>query len=266
MKEVKGIMHIHSAHSYDGKMELGELRETLIAHGFSFACMTEHTDSLTSGAARTFISECNELSDDKFIFIPGFEVPYLDARVLMIGARKFFGQAAHDVEALLAWREVTPVMILAHPTSNNFQVDDTLQDLIDGVEVWNQRYDGALTLRPRSVRLLEDLRCQNELIATGGIDYHQREHLTGPATYMQVSILDEQVIVDKLTAGEFQFGNQARTFSATESLNVNITPLIRIESALSVAAILISKWKDRILGSFGFDLPKVPMRTVRAGV
>lgn len=263
--EVKGVVHMHSTHSYDGKLSLSELREKLLARGISFACMTEHTDTLTSGAARSFISECRQLSDDEFVFIPGFEVPYKNTHVLHIGASKFVCQFA-DAEDLVSWRLVSPLVVLAHPVRNEFVIDETLEDLIDGVEVWNQQYEGKRVPRPRSISLLESLRKKHELLAFGGLDLHRSEHLGSPVISLEVPYVDEDTILEQLQAGEFSFGTAFAQFTATEPLHERVTWLVRWNSFISISIIMCGKWVNKTLAQFGFKLPKLLVRTVRAGV
>ena len=79
--KIKGALHIHSDYSYDAKMTLVELKDLFVNNGLSFALMTEHTDEMCKERAERFINECRHLSDDTFVFVPGFEVPYKSTHV-----------------------------------------------------------------------------------------------------------------------------------------------------------------------------------------
>ena len=184
----KGVLHIHSKHSYDGKVPLTELKKLFTEKGLSFACMTEHADTLTPKTAARFVAECRELSDESFVFVPGFEVPYKDAHILHIGATEFTSQFA-DKETLKVWREKTSLVVLAHPVRNKFIIDEVMEGCIDGVEIWNQQYEGKVMARPRSMKLLRELRNKKSLIATGGLDLHRVEHMGSPITEIEASEL-----------------------------------------------------------------------------
>ena len=156
-REINGILHCHSNYSYDAKLSLRDLRELFITKGLSFVCMTEHTDEMNYERARTFIHECDMLSDTKFKFIPGFEVPYLNAHILMIGCREFFKNYAPDINTLREWTRHAPFVVLAHPVRNDFGVDTLLLNELDAVEVWNQQYEGKRVPRTKSLALFESL-------------------------------------------------------------------------------------------------------------
>jgi len=203
--KVTGVIHMHSTHSYDGKLSLSELKAFLIDKGVQFACMTEHTDYLDRAAADKFVTECRDLSDDRFIFVPGFEVPYGRAHVLHIGATEFVCTFANAAQLKL-WRKVSPLVVLAHPVRNQYKVDETLKGVIDGIEVWNQQYDGKQRPRVKSVKLLKKLRTDKPLMATGGIDFHRSEHFGNPFITVELESLTEAGIVRTFTAGEFSFG------------------------------------------------------------
>lgn len=69
--------------------------------------MTEHTDTLTPELAEDFVRECDRLCDETFRFVPGFEVPFEGAHVLMVGARTCVSQYASTIETLQKWTKHT---------------------------------------------------------------------------------------------------------------------------------------------------------------
>lgn len=258
-----GAIHLHSTYSYDGKLPLAALKQLFQKNGLSFACMTEHSDTLTQETAAAFVAECRALSDASFVFVPGFEVPYKNAHVLHIGATHFVTAMA-DGTTLLKWRSVTPLVVLAHPVRNQFAVDEILTECLDGVEVWNQHYDGKRAPRPRSVALLSVLRRKKDLIATGGIDLHRAEHFGSPLVHLELTELTEAGVIAALRAGEGAFGNTEYTLVAKE---VTILPLaLRIKSALSIGVIVVGKNVNAALAAGGLTLPKSLKRFIRGRV
>lgn len=147
-KQITGIIHAHSTYSYDGKSTLSELKTLLQNVGHSFACMSEHTDQLTESQLSEFVSECQSLSDESFVFIPGLEIPYKQAHILLLGCISWMGQEAVDRAALQTAASTAQLTILAHPVRNKFKVDQAMRDCIDGVEIWNQQYDGKAAPQP----------------------------------------------------------------------------------------------------------------------
>lgn len=262
----KGVIHMHSTHSYDGKMSLSELKQLLMSQGISFACMTEHTDTLTPEKAQAFVSECRDLSDDQFVFVPGFEVPYQNAHILHIGATECISQTA-DVEQLKQWREVTPFVVLAHPVRNKFAVDQAMLDVIDGIEVWNQQYEGKKVPRVRSLKLLQALETKKVgLLATGGLDLHRKEHYGAPVTTLVAEALSTEKIIQALQTGAYTFGNEQVVLASFGTFKVGTKNAIVVPSALSVGIIVFGKTVNKVLAMCGISLPKALREKIRSRV
>lgn len=265
MKEIHGIIHCHSAYSYDAKISLRELKDILIGKGLQFVCMTEHTDKMTSEHADAFVKECEALSDETFRFIPGFEVPYKRTHVLMIGARNFCGNFAPTGEELATWACAAKFIVLAHPVRNGFSVDATLLAHLDGLEVWNQQYEGKRVPRVRSLKLFKTLfEKKSSIVAIGGVDLHRTEHVGAPVTTLLVPEFTEEAIIEKLRTGAFTFSSDSALVYGTLP---NVDELIhkhRFESTLSVAVIVVGKTINRILATLGLSLPKSLARIIRA--
>lgn len=254
--EIKGIVHTHSCYSYDAKLTLSELRTLCRSRGLQFACMTEHTDELTKERAAEFVSECDRLSDDEFRFIPGFEVPYGRAHILMIGMRAWYGVYAQTIEALQRWTSEALFVVLAHPVRNHFCVSNELLHEIDALEVWNQQYEGKRVPRIQSLRLFESLRkTKPTLVATGGIDFHRAEHFGAPLVTLDVDSLTEANIIQKLQTGAFTVSSdRALIYGSLPDTHERIR-MYRWESHFSVVTILMGKLVNKILATFGLSFP-----------
>jgi predicted metal-dependent phosphoesterase TrpH len=263
-KEIVGILHCHSTYSYDGKMTLKELRDLFVSRGVRFVCMTEHADEMNPEMARAFIRECDTLSDTTFKFIPGFEVPYLNAHVLMIGCREFFKNYAPDIETLREWTAHAPFVVLAHPVRNEFAVDDALLGELHALEVWNQQYEGKRVPRTRSLNLIEELREKKPmLVATGGVDFHRIEHFGSPQVTLSPDTFTEGAIIEKLKTGAFTVHSDRAQFFGTLPNAHEFARAHRVESALSVSIIEAGKWVNKILAEHKLSLPKWLKQLVR---
>lgn len=256
---------MHSTHSYDGSVPLVELKKLLKAQGISFCCMTEHTDTLDEDTARAAVAECRALSDETFLFVPGFEVPYKHTHVLMIGATEFVSQKA-DITKLRKWAENARFIILAHPQRNRFEVDNDLLSIIDGLEIWNQQYDGKKVPRLRSLDLLTHLRLKkSELLATGGVDLHRKEHIGMPTISLEVSDLSETSIGAVLKEGQYTFGGDHRVPSRGV-WQTGLTPSYKMKSRTSTAIIFWGKKVNAFFALFGLRLPKGLRQLIRARI
>lgn len=262
--QVTGIIHCHSTYSYDAKMSLRELRELFVQNGIQFVCMTEHADELTKERAAAFVGECESLSDATFRFIPGFEVPYRRAHILMIGMRDFFGSYAPDLDALRVWTRHVPFVVLAHPVRNRFVVEDGLLDQIDALEVWNQQYEGKRVPRVRSLKLYDRLKRKKEtLVAIGGIDFHRKEHFSAPLVHLDVESLDEETIIEKLKVGAFTVTSDRALMYGSLPNARELIAKHRFESHLSVTIIVLGKLVNKVLATFGLKLPKSLKERIR---
>jgi hypothetical protein len=226
--------------------------------------MTEHTDELSPAKVEAFVNACRELSDEAFLFIPGFEVPYQHAHVLMVGSTNFVTAFA-DAADLKKWAEGSAVVVLAHPVRNSFKVDETLLSVIDGIEVWNQQYDGKRVPRAHSVRLLNECRQRKEgLRAFGGLDFHRKEHYGSPILSVNAVALTESEILYELHEGSFCFGSDTVRVYARGEWRGGLSSFVM--SAYSVAVIMVGKSVNAVLKSLGLSLPKKLRQTIRSKI
>lgn len=257
---------MHSAYSYDGKESLQSLKDLFMQKGITFCCLTEHADELTLEAAQRFVQECRSLSGSQFVFIPGFEVPYKDAHILLIGTEVFMGQNA-DADLLRAWSQKAALTILAHPVRNKFKVDEGLEEMIDGVEIWNQQYEGKIVPRIRSARLLRNLQQKHQSMqATGGLDFHRKEHYGAPYYTLDVEHLAPEAILRALTEGAYTFGSDSIRVSSLGLWKGSDTSAHAILSALSIAVIVSGKKVNALLARFGLKLPTSLKQAIRSRV
>ncbi len=264
--KITGVMHVHSTYSYDGKESLASLRDLFSSAGHSFCFVTEHTDFLTPENAALFVQECKALTTGSFVFIPGFEVPYLNAHILMLDSSVFLGQKA-DAEMLRQWSEHAGFTVLAHPVRNNFVLDEVMEEVIDGVEIWNAQYDGKIVPRTKAVRLYDVLNKKNEkLLATGGLDFHRREHLGSPVVSLETATLTQRDIVATFAEGRYTFGTPTRTVSSVGRWAGKGTFRDGTLSLFSIAVIFVGKWVNATFARLGFKAPKKIARAIRSWI
>jgi hypothetical protein len=234
--------------------------------GVSFCCLTEHTDEMSLEQAQLFVQECKMLSTSQFVFIPGFEVPYLKAHILLVGTEVFLGQYA-DGEMLKIWSKASALTILAHPVRNAFIVDEVMGQVLDGIEIWNQQYEGKLVPRQRSVRLLKALQKKNQsLLATGGLDFHRKEHFGSPLYTIDIQNLTSDAILFALKNGEYSFGREGVSVSSTGFWKGDMSFRSKFQSTLSICIIVLGKKTNALLALCGIKLPKSLKQLIRSQV
>src|SRR3989344_6658331 len=257
----RGALHLHSAYSYDAKLTLPELKAFFIKEGLSFALMTEHTDEMKKIPAEHFIAECRSLSDDTFVFVPGFEVPYKNTHILMIGADTFF--EGEEVEVLEKFRACSTRAVLAHPHKHGFLVDSTLVNIIDGIEVWNSQYDGKYVPRAQSVKFFKQLHVPPSFHAFGGWDLHRVEHAGGPTLDCEVEALTETAILSALLHGNFTIHGRGSTLSSDGKTIAGGGFVALFLGRVSTILVFLRKRVNAILAYFGVCPPRFLRRLIR---
>ena len=182
----------------------------------------------------------------------------------MIGQRSFHDVYAPDIEVLRRWTNEASFVVLAHPVRNHFEVDDGLLGEVDGLEVWNQQYEGKRVPRVRSLHLFSELRnTKSNLIATGGVDFHRKEHFGAPTVTLDVAEFTEDTILEKLKNGAFTVSSPQVSFCGTLPNAEELASLYRWQSHLAVSIIVIGKTINAILASVGISLPKSLKQLIR---
>ena len=133
--ELKLDLHIHSAHSPDGRMPLTEIVTRCKAAGLNGCAVCDHDRVLQES-----------VSDPDFLLIPGIEVSTQFGHLLglfvsqEIGTKDFY-------EAVERIHAQGGIAVLAHPFEHRTDAAriDPIAHLLDGVEVWNSRADRKIS-------------------------------------------------------------------------------------------------------------------------
>lgn len=200
--KIKGIYHAHSTYSHDGHFSLRELKESLCKQGFHFAIMTEHAEDLTPESYTSYYTECMQLSDTSFLFIPGLEVPY-EGKV-HVGC--FPGKPTY--EQVPMYREGINVMhmngaltIFHHPSKQNYYMNQSFREILDGVEIWNSRYEGKFAPSMQTMRFAYTH--FNKNLFFGGLDLHSHKQYGGTAIELEVETCTTEQIMTTLRRHQF---------------------------------------------------------------
>jgi hypothetical protein len=203
-----GIIHAHSKFSYDGEHALDELVALARRRGFEFIAMTEHTDTLNGNQMSRFVQECRRLSDSQFLVIPGIEfVCSNDLHILGLGIALLTDSQDPTFVARFI-HEQGGLAIIAHPSRNGYKIPAGLAAFIDGVEVWNARYDGWFVPNDLAISLRKNLqKDRSVIIAVGGQDLHEMKSRGFVKTIVACDKLSQTTILKALKEGSFWISN-----------------------------------------------------------
>jgi histidinol phosphatase-like PHP family hydrolase len=202
---MKGILHIHSVFS-DGEESLDRLVQLFKASEMRFVAVSDHAEVFNEDRMKEYVSLCASLSDSRFLVIPGLEFALHGGTIHILGygitKRIRFQTMEQLVDGI---HEAGGIAVLAHPPAGSTNMIGSIKGKLDGVEVWNARYDGIHAPRADSFQLLRRLRRINmNVVGFCGIDLHKTAQLRRPV-YVDIAAdqLERDVIINALRAGNF---------------------------------------------------------------
>ena len=202
---MRGVLHVHSVFS-DGEDSLERIVETFSAGGMNFIAVSDHAEVFDERRMEEYLARCDALSSARLLVIPGLEFALKGGTIHILGYGVRRRVRAPFMEQLVdGIHENGGIAVLAHPPTGSINLIGSIKDKLDGVEVWNNRYDGGVAPRAESFQLLRRLRVSNPRVAAYcGVDLHKISQARKPA-YVEVHTdkLDRREILDSLRNGSF---------------------------------------------------------------
>lgn len=201
----KGIIHVHSNYSYDGQHTLSEIAEWGEKRGYSFICMSEHSETFDEKKMLDYIEECEKVSRSGLLIIPGIEFSCNNGlHILGLGIKEFI-HSSEALEIVQFIKEQNGLIIIAHPCRYNYQIPLNLIEHIHGIEIWNAAYDGRFIPNPDSIDLFKKIERRYSFFAYGGLDLHKISD--NPNIEIIVSCNEIKDILLALRGGNFVVSN-----------------------------------------------------------
>lgn len=186
--ELKLDLHIHSAASPDGRMELPEIVERCKTVGLHGAAICDHDAVLTA---------CPAFPD--FLLIPGVEVSAQYGHLLgLFVSQPIETRDLHQaVEAIHAQGGLA---VLAHPFEHALTADRIapIAPLLDGVEVWNSR---AERKNPQANAQAEAFTAAHGLRRFAGSDAHVPQEIGNAVLTVEVEHASLEAVKAALLSG-----------------------------------------------------------------
>jgi len=171
-----------------------------------FAAVSDHAEVFDDRRMEEYVRACEALSGSSFLVIPGLEF------ALKGGTIHILAYGIHQRVRYTTMEELVDgihhaggIAVLAHPPAGSINLIGSIKTKIDGIEVWNGRYDGTVAPRADSFQLLRRIRMSNlKTAAYCGIDLHNIGQARKPL-YVQVETdaLRCPNVIDALRAGRF---------------------------------------------------------------
>lgn len=215
--QIKGLIHIHSNFS-DGELSLEEIKKQAKEYGAQFVLMADHFSFIaTEEKFNEFKRECDFLSDKNFLLIPGFEVePEENFHILVYNTREFIAPKLSLEEKLEILSNQNTVLVLAHASQIKQVPSEEILEKLNGVEVWNARYDSRHAPNLRALKLAK----KNELVPFGGADAHSSLTLNKIWLEIENENFSMQELMASLKTGRFKIVNKMFSIDLKKSLNL----------------------------------------------
>ncbi|MHA2220070.1 MAG: PIG-L family deacetylase, partial [Candidatus Hodarchaeales archaeon] len=241
---VKGICHVHSQHSYDGTLDLDELKNIYEKKGFNFMLLTEHAEKgMTETRYDQIKNECKKLSKNKFILIPGLEyISYQSYHILAIGLNHYKDLNKKDTKYILnEVKKSGGLSIVAHPVRYGHRISKAIIPFIDGIEIWNTSYDGITQVKKNIKLFKSSLGYNQNLICVGGMDLHLYDTKENIVYFYMPSVphLSKDEIFSSLKNGQFEVRSDIYSISSTGNISVQNRKRFLVKSLSNVYIDLI---------------------------
>jgi hypothetical protein len=220
---VRGIAHVHSRWSYDGRHDLADIVAAVRARRLDFILMSEHTRTLTEASMAAFASECDALTTATGVLVvPGIECEATPdyVHVLGYGVRALVRERRVGAMAA-AIRAAGGISVLAHPLYRGAVAHVPPAELLtlDGWEVWNGKADGSWYPGTDSVRRLAELRRAGAgLVPLAGADLHRLEADPGLVLELTCHAPEPDAILEAVRRRAYRVVGRAWSFVASEPL------------------------------------------------
>ena len=171
---LRAAVHVHSDWSDDGLWTLADLARGFARRRYEAVLLAEHDRGWDQHRWDAYREACRLHSTPATILVPGIEYGDPDdvVHVTVWGDVPFLGAGRSTLDILREARYAGAMTVLAHPRRRRAHDRFTAEwaPLLDGVEVWNRKYDGWAPSRDA----LELAAAYPQLRLLAGNDFHTR--------------------------------------------------------------------------------------------
>lgn len=202
----KAALHLHTTYS-DGELTLEELKAHFRMRGFQCLIMSDHAEMIDPERMEEYVARCRALSDDRFCIVPGLEFayPFEGGSLHLLGyGISQYQREEEPVKMIETIHRLGGVAVLAHPYPPLMPRIALMRGTIDGIELWNTKYNGRLAPALWSHRLLKEVReLRPEVLGFYGTDFHWKTQYAGLAVWIEAERLTPASLLTGLRNGRF---------------------------------------------------------------
>lgn len=228
MPKYTGALHVHSAFS-DGNLSLDQIADMARSQALDFIVLGEHANDLAPDEITSIARNCEALSGDGLLVVPGLEFELEGRHVIALGPEKLLRELepAVVVNEPRKARAQGGVTIWAHPAVTfAWTLSKPLLLDYDGWEVWNRRAEGALP----SLLLLGMLRKAmaegRPLKALAGTDFHDGQRIPEPFVVVDgPPQLTATMLLEALRSGSYEIRGSTRYGECTIGPDGSVRPI-----------------------------------------
>lgn len=250
----KAALHLHTTYS-DGELTPEELKAFFQKKGFQCLIMSDHAEALDSNKMEEYVARCRALSDDRFCIVPGLEFAYDfengSLHLLGFGVAKYQREEA-PVKMIETIHRLGGVAVLAHPYPPLMPQIAPMKGTLDGIELWNTKYNGRLAPALWNYHLLKEVRGRRpEVLGFYGTDFHWKTQYAEMAVWIEAEALTPPLLLAALRNGKFYAEKEGMRLTPDGSL----TP--RQEASFERKERLYRIWRKMVVGA------RAPFKTLR---
>jgi hypothetical protein len=204
----KGIFHVHSKYSQDATLTLEDYVAFARRRNISFIFFAEHYGAFTKELYHEYTNECERLSNDSLLLVPGIEFS-VESKIHIAGfGLEEYYEASNIEEILAVVKKSGGFSTYVHPSYYHDDKYNKYLIKVDAIEILNNRYNNTYFPNHKSYLLYRRFCKKNEKLAvTCGPDWHhEREYSRAVYLYVNLEKLDKDEIFKKIRDKQLVFG------------------------------------------------------------
>ncbi len=253
----KAALHLHTTYS-DGELTLEELKAHFQKQGFQCLIMSDHAETMNPERMEEYAARCRALSEERFCIVPGLEFayPFESGSLHLLGyGINEYQREEEPVKMIETIHRLGGVAVLAHPYPPLMSRIAPMKGSLDGIELWNTKYNGRLAPALWNYQLLQEVReLRPEVLGFYGTDFHWETQYAGMAVWIEAPQLAPASLMAGLRSGRFYAEKEGMRLTPDGSLTPDQ------KASFERREWLYRMWRKTVVGARGpFKALRLPV-------